>query len=784
MINLEHNNQGNNKKQENNVIESYTRWIIRWKYLVVLATFGMVFAATYGGQFLSFSNDYRMFFGEDNPELLAFEKMQKTFNKNDNIMFVITPESGKVFSRETLSIVKDLTKEAWQVPYSTRVDSLTNYQHTSAVGDDLIVEDLVIDPTTLSNSELRAIQTIAVNEPLLVHRLVSPDSRLTGVNVTVELPGKALNEVPEAVSFARDLRQKMLDKYPAVDIRLVGMAVMNNAFPEASQNDASTLYPLALGFIMLTLLILLRGLSGTIATLIMIIMSIMAAMGLAGWLGIRLSPPVMSAPIMILTMAIADAVHLLVTMRHELASGRNKNDAISESMRINFRPILVTSLTTVLGFMSLNFSDAPPFRDLGNIAAMGVAVAFILTITFLPAITSILPATGKREVAGKQMMVNLGEFVIAKQKSLLIANTIIIILLTAAVPFNELNDQFVEYFDESIDFRRDSDYAAANLTGVYYIDYALNAESSGGINEPEYLAETEKFVQYLRSQPEVIHVQTITDTFKRLNKNMHSDDASWQRLPDDRNLAAQYLLLYEMSLPYGLDLNNQIDIDKSATRIAVTLKTLTSNEVIAFDDAAIQWLHDNTPAIKPYSSSPTTMFAHLGKRNINSMLIGTSLALVMISAVLIFFLGSLKYGFISLLPNLTPALAAFGIWGLTVGQVGIGLSIVTGMTLGIVVDDTVHFLSKYLRARREKGLNSEDAVRYAFNSVGLALLVTSLVLIAGFMIMAQSHFYLNSSMGLLTSVVIALALIIDLTLLPPLLMKFSGDGPSSKKTSS
>jgi predicted RND superfamily exporter protein len=261
---------------------------------------------------------------------------------------------------------------------------------------------------------------------------------------------------------------------------------------------------------------------------------------------------------------------------------------------------------------------------------------------------------------------------------------------------------------------------------------------------------------------------------------MHGDDPAWQRLPEERNLAAQYLLLYEMSLPYGLDLNNQIDIDKSATKIAVTLKTLTSNEVIAFDDNAIKWLQENTPSITPYNSSPTIMFAHLGKRNINSMLIGTSIALVFISAVLIFFLGSVKYGFISLIPNLTPALAAFGIWGATVGQVGIGLSIVTGMTLGIVVDDTVHFLSKYLRARREKGLNAEDAVRYAFNSVGIALLVTSLVLVAGFMILAQSHFYLNSSMGLLTGVVIMLALIIDLTLLPALLMRFSNDGGNKK----
>lgn len=763
------------------MIESYARWIIRWKYLVVLASIGVVFAAAYGGQFLGFSNDYRMFFGHDNPQLLAFEKMQKTFNKNDNILFVVTPKSGKVFTPETLTVIKDITEEAWQIPYSTRVDSITNHQHTFAEDDDLVVDDLVVDPTGLTNDELAKIQSIAVNEPMLVHRLISPDSKFAGINATIQLPGKALDEVPKAVASAREIKQRMLEKYPDVEIRLVGMAMMNNAFPEASQDDVANLYPLALGFIILVLFAMLRNVSATLATIIMIFLSIFTAMGMAGWLGILLSPPVMSAPIMILTMAIADAVHLLVTMRHEIALGKSKEDAITESMRINFRAIFVTSLTTVLGFLSLNFSDAPPFHDLGNIASMGVTAAFIFSITFLPAAIAILPASGKKEVSGKHLMERFGEFVIAKQKPLLIGNLIIILLLASFVPFNELNDEFVSYFDKSIEFRRDSDYASENLTGVYYIDYALGTGESGGISEPEYLASVAKFSEHLRTLPEVIHVQTISDTFKRLNKNMHGDNPAWQKLPEDRNLAAQYLLLYEMSLPYGLDLNNQIDIDKSATKIAVTLQTLSSNEVIAFDEAAMKWLKENVPNVAPYSSGPTIMFAHLGMRNITSMLTGTSIALILISLVLIFFLGSFKYGLLSLIPNLTPALAAFGIWGLTVGQVGIGLSIVTGMTLGIVVDDTVHFLSKYLRARREKGLNAEDAVRYAFNSVGIALVVTSFVLIAGFMILAQSHFDLNSSMGLLTSVVIFIALFIDLTLLPALLMKFSSSKQTSRK---
>ncbi len=757
------------------MIETYAHWIIRWRYLVVLTVIATVVAAGTGMSKLSMSNDYRMFFGEDNPQLLEFERMQNTFNKNDNIMFVVTPKDGQVFSVTTLKAVQAITEAAWQIPFSTRVDSITNHQHTYAEEDDLIVDDLVVEPDELNDNDLARIQSIAINEPAMIHRLISPDSRFTGINVNIQLPGKSLSEVPEAMAYARNIKTEMLAKFPDIEIRLVGLAVMNNAFPEASQQDVTTLYPLALAFIIITLFILLRGYSGAVICFVMIIMSIIIAMGVSGWRGTLLSPPVLSAPIMILTMAIANGVHLLVTMRHEMALGMDKITSMVESMRINFQPVFVTSLTTILGFLSLNFSDAPPFHDLGNIAAIGVAAAFIFSMTFLPAMVIIMPTHSRKEVVGKKALGNFGEFVIKNRQRLLIATTLASIVLVALVPKNELNDIFVEYFDETVEFRRDSDYAAEHLTGVYYIDYALRSSEDGGVSNPDFLKKTEQFSQYLRSLPEVIHVQTITDTFKRLNKNMHGDDPAWYKLPEQREMAAQYLLLYEMSLPYGLDLNNQIDISKSATKIAVTLGTLSSNEILSLEQNTRQWLKENLPDIEASASGPTVMFAHIGKRNINSMLIGTTAALFLISMVLILFMKSFKYGLISLLPNLLPAASAFGIWAIYSGQVGLGLSVVTGMTLGIVVDDTVHFLSKYIRARREKNMNAEEAVRYAFNSVGIALLVTSVVLIAGFMILAQSHFTLNSEMGLLTGIVIALALILDFTFLPPLLMKFDGD---------
>jgi len=227
-----------------------------------------------------------------------------------------------------------------------------------------------------------------------------------------------------------------------------------------------------------------------------------------------------------------------------------------------------------------------------------------------------------------------------------------------------------------------------------------------------------------------------------------------------------------MSLPYGLDLNNQINVDKSATRVSITLNTLSTNEILALEERAQQWLKQHAwPSMQTPGASSSVMFANIGARNIRSMLFGATIALILISMILIIALRSVKYGLISLIPNLAPTAMAFGLWGLLVGEVGLGLSVVAGLTIGIVVDDTIHYLSKYLRARREKGLSSPDAVRYAFRSVGVALWVTTFVLVSGFLILSQSHFLVNSNMGLMTAITITIALIADFLLLPPLLMK-------------
>ncbi|MDJ0956371.1 MAG: MMPL family transporter [Arenicellales bacterium] len=758
--------------------ERLANWVIKWRFAIVAVTLALVVAAGSGARFLLFDTDYRIWFSEDNPQLQAFETIQNTYTKYDNLLFVLVPKDGDVFTRSTLAAVEWLTEQAWQVPYSIRVDSLSNFQHTRGEADELIVQDLYTDAESLTDADLEYVRQTALSEPLLVNRLVSPRSHTTGVNVTVQPPGIRTDlEVPEIAEFCRDLAENMKQRFPDIEVRLTGIVMMNNAFPEASRHDISTLIPLMFAVVVLVLALMTRSVVGTLGTVLVIAFTVIMTMGLAGWSGMKLTGASASAPTIILTLAVADCVHILVNFIHAMRNGAGKYPALAESLRINLQPVFLTSITTAIGFLSMNFGDVPPFRDMGNLVALGVMLAFAFAVIFLPAFIAIMPIrVRQRQTHGDRAMTAFAEWVIKRRQMLLWVVGPLMLFLIAFIPRNEFNDEFVKYFDESIQFRRDTDFTTQNLTGIYTIQYSLNAGESSGISDPEFLAKVEEFAQWFRQHPDVLHVNSITDTLKRLNKNLHADSADWYKVPQQRDLAAQYLLLYEMSLPYGLDLNDQINIDKSATRFVVTTQSLSTKKTLEMVEQAREWLMDSglARAGDIEGSSPNIMFAHITGRNIRSMLVGTTVALILISLILIVALRSLKLGLISMVPNLLPAALAFGLWGIVVGQVGLSISVVSAMSLGIIVDDTVHFLTKYTRARREQGMSAADAVRYAFSTVGMALWVTSLVLVAGFLVLSQSAFQVNSGMGLLTAIVIVFALVADFLFLPPLLIKLSG----------
>jgi predicted RND superfamily exporter protein len=747
--------------------------LVKWRWLFALLSLVVVFTMASGARFLSFATDYEIWFSADNPQYLDFSSIQKTYVKADNVVILITPKDGEVFNQQTLASVEWLTNAAWQIPFSTRVDSLSNFPHTAAVDDDLLVGDLFENAEDLTNTELAKIKQIALNEPLLLNSAISADTKVTAVNVTINLPKGDPEGSPKVTAYTRNLIKELQQKNPDINVHLTGLVVMDTAFMEASMADMGSLSLVMFALILIGLLIFLRSITATLSILVVIILSIVSTMGFAGWLGVQLTPVSASAPTIVMTIVVANAVHILLTMIHNMRAGLEKRSALSESLRVNMQPVVLATITTVVGFLTMHFSDVPPFHHLANMVAAGVLVSFMLSMTFLPWLLMLFPVRiKKREDNDTNKMTFIAEFVINNRKRVFWSMTAFTLFMSALIPLNIVNDRIWEFFDESVAFRIDTDYASEHLTGPYYLEYDLETNNAGGINTPQYLKVLDNYRAWLVEQPEVVHVNILSDIMKRLNKNLHGDDSSWYRLPEERELSAQYLLLYEMSLPYGLDLNNQINVDKSGTRVTVSLHTLSNNEMIAFNDKAKAWLAKNAPSLSIRVGSPQFMFSHISLRTVEQMTGGVIFALMLISALIFISLRSFKIGLISLIPNLVPPMIAFGFWAVFVGEIGFALALSVSMIIGIIVDDTVHFLSKYIRGRREKSLNVEDAIRYAFDNVGPALLITTLVLTAGFSILMLSTFKLNFELGLITAMTITIALIVDFLLLPAMLLIF------------
>ncbi|ODZ39264.1 RND transporter [Vibrio parahaemolyticus] len=746
----------------------------QYSLLVLLATIFLIIVATIGGKNLYFRGDYDIFFDGTNKQLLAFDEIQTTFAKTDNLAIVIAPEDGDIFTPQTLSLIQKITVDAWQVPYSSRVDSIANYQHTEAFDDDLLVEDLLYSEYELTPERISKVKSIALSEPVLKSALVSEKGDVTVVNITVQLPEMDKTaEVEEVVSSINAMIDRYQRAYPDVTFHKAGIIAMNHAFMTAAQDDSSTLVPTMLVVILVFLTIMLRSILSVIATLIVIIGSVMATMGISGWAGMFLSTATVNVPTLIMTLAVADCVHVIATMRQSMKNGFTKAQSIERSIALNFVPILITSVTTAIGFLMMNMSDSPVLRDFGNLSALGVMVACFLSVTLLPALLKLLPIHVKMETSQdqKHVMDRLGDFVVSQRRALLPLSVVVIVVCASLIPLNKVNDESVEYFGQRNEFRQAADFMEERISGMTNISIAIKTNESQGIAAPDFLNTIGEFSSWLRDQPETDHVATLADVYKRLNKNMHGDDEAYYSLPQERELAAQYLLLYEMSLPYGLDLNNQINVDKSSIKMVLTVANLGSVELVDLENRIYQWFTEHAPQYQVVASSPSLMFAHIGETNMASMLSTLPITLVLISALLIFALRSVRLGLISLMPNIAPAVIGFGLWALISGEINLGLSVVVTLTLGIVVDDAVHFLSKYQRARRE-GQTAEQAVRYAFHTVGRALWITTVVLVAGFSVLAMSSFRLNADMGQLSAIVIFIALVVDFLFLPTLLMLF------------
>jgi len=746
--------------------------IIRYRPLCIIISLLILAGLAQGLSKINFNPDINAFFPENDTLTTSHLSIEDTYSSMDNAVIGIGVKEGTVFTNEVLSLIEDLTERAWKTPHSLRVDSLSNYSYVSADGDDLYIEPFLEGSSTYDLKTLKEKELIIEEEELAYGAIISKDKKTSLINIVFDPPRKDIEaEYQESLNYVLGFLEEARKNHPEVDLIISGIVYMEYQSPMLLKAQMPKLMPTAILVILLTLFLLLRSLVAVAGSFLVILMSVVSAMGSIGFMSGDIAQPFIMVPILIATLAVADCVHLFTLYFQNLDSSRKSKEAMLESLKLNLQPLFLTSLTTAIGFLSLNLAPVEPLRGIGNGVAVGVFLAFIFTVLLLAPIVSYFNVKQSKNINfQKNIARKLGRFSIKNYKRLLVIVPVISCFLMAFIPLNKTNDNPLEFYSERYTTSAaDSKWISQRIGGTFPVSYELN--SQGIVSDPEFLREVDKFSEWLASNKEVLHVSSLSKIMKNLNKTLHGKQEEWNIIPTEPDLSAQYLFFYEMSLPYGLDLTNSISQNKESIKLVASLKELGSLEYREFAKRVENYASQNMPEdMVSIGTGTRPIFAFMSNMLITQLTYALGIGIVLITATIILFFRSLRYGMLTSVTNLLPIGVAFGIWAIVSGEISMLVGIGMGTTLGIIVDFTVHFLSKYLHARRQKNLSAEEAVEYAFETVGFALIITSFSLILGFLVLLQAFFIPIHGFVLFSSIAFLSALIIDLLLFPALLI--------------
>jgi len=743
-------------------------WCIAFS-LIVLLGLGL------GLPNLRFSPDMEQFFPENDPNTETHFEIEETYSTMDNLVIAIGVEDGTVFTPRTLNLIEELTEKSWRVPYSLRIDSITNYSYVSAINDDLFVEPFIENAISYDREIIDQKETAIESEELAYGAVISRDKKTAVINIVLDPPRDDIEkEYKESVEYAMSFLREAEDSYPEIEFKISGIVYVEYLSPILIKSQVPFLIPALLVVILLTLYLLLRSVVAVVGSFFVIVVSVISSMGAVGIIGGTVSQPFIMVPILIATLAVADCVHLFLLYFQHLDSPGSGKPAILESLTLNLQPLFLTSITTAIGFLSLNLTPIVPLQMIGNGIAVGVTLAFVFTIFLLAPLVSFVRITKPKQVNRYKTLSNrLGRFSLNNHKRFFFMIPAAACLLMLFIPLNQINDNPLKFYSERYSsLAADTAWLSERLGATFPVSYELTA-SNESVSDPEFLSQLDKFSEWLASNKEVLHVYSLSRIMKNLNRTLHGGDQEWYAVPEESDLSAQYLFFYEMSLPFGLDLNNSISQDKKSTKVVASLIEMGAKDYREFDEKVNEYVQANMPrGMVSTGSGMRTIFAFLGNVIATQLFYALGIGLVLITVTITLFFRSLRYGSITVLTNLLPIGVAFGIWGLVSGEVNMLVSLGMGTTLGIIVDFTVHFLSKYLLARREKNLTPEESVMFAFETVGFALIITTLSLCFGFLVLLLAFFEPLHGFALFSSIAFVSALLIDLFLFPALLMKW------------
>ena len=546
----------------------------RWAIVIIIPLIVLLLASSL--KHLEIDGSYRIWFEKDSQTLTDYDKFREEFSNDDGIVIVFKDENG-IFNKKALGSIQRITEALWDMPHIDRVDSITNYQHVHSEADkpdDVLVDDFIVeDLQGATPAYLEERKMIATSDSIIVDRFISKDATTTMIFARLEANA---NEDGDISAEMMGYLKKIIDPEEAktgYKFWLNGGPPMTQAFVDIAGHDAMVFTPLVFLASMILLFMLFRRVSGALVPLAVVLFTFLSVLAVQTLLGYKLNNFTANIPVFIVAIGIADAVHIYSLWLMNKKEGLENKEAVTHSLQKNFLPILLTSATTTVGFSTLAISDIVPVATLGIATASGAVLAFIISILWMPAVLLLLkkPIKGASTDASVDRKVfksyGYGTFIVKNDKKIVLLGTLIVAILGLGLLFVKVDSNTIKYFDKEVEIRKSSEFTMDNLTGSMSYILIANSGKTDGIKDPAFLRTVEKFYEdYKRMFPkDVRHVGSLLDTIKRYNKIMNHKEV----IPESRELVAQYLLLYSMGLPQGMEITDQMDFDQRKLRITV-----------------------------------------------------------------------------------------------------------------------------------------------------------------------------------------------------------------------
>lgn len=746
--------------------------LISKRYVLALLTIVLGAAVTYGLTKSSINAGFQSILSEDDPYKAEVDQARKDFPPSTSVLFAFQTDTH-VFTFPALQAMDALTQRYTEVESAISVGSLLNRRLSADDEDALDRLYLIPELSELTDADLVEIKAVAMADEDLIKSIMSPEADMALANIKFKAP----EDTQEArLSIARSvvkLRDSLREEFPDVQIYILGGVLFELDSYNAQIKDAKFLQPLVLGTCILLLWFCLRSLTFALCLFAIAFATIGMTVGTWGWLEMQFNQISSLGPIVVMVIAIADGIHIVSVYAQGLHAGQPKLEAMKESLEVNVQPVTLATITTAMGFLSLNYCSSPGIYGFGNIIAIGVVWAYLLTFTLLPALILLLPVSSSAKPLGvKGFIEKISQLVAEKGNQLFWGSVVFIAATLALLPLNNVDFNRYSFVDKDSDFHHVITALSEKIGNDQSLVYSINSGEYYGITEVEFLKQVDTFSVWLEEQPEASFVTSYTDYLRSRNQSDNDDDEAFDRLPLDKLQVIDYLVGYQLIQEIEPSLEPIFNTDYSAIRLVVGTSNLSNLQLINFSERIDAWIAENVPdKYRVMHGDRNILFARLDRSITIELMQGFSLSFLLITLTMLVGLKSVRYGLLSTMPNLFPATIVFGFWGLFVGQLSPYVLMLFSISIGLVVDDSVHILSKYITGRRT-GRTPEDAVTYSLDKAGSAITITTLSLALGTFILVFSNTFHFQNVALLLTPIIIAAWLLDLLFLPPLLVKF------------